>query len=86
MIKNCLNFSLKNIPVPSEPRYFKEIFHKTEGFLTRVRWSAFFYLKKNNSENNNDDDNDDDEDSISRETFGLNTAKSPPALKETAEF
>lgn len=76
------NFSLKNIPIPRVDEYMKTLIHKTESFITRLRWKALFLLKRDEKES--DDDGDDEE--TEKGTFGFKSSKPPPPLKETANF
>ena len=46
---------------------------KTESFLRRVRWKAYHFLKPTEPE-------------AAKETFGFNTTKSPPPIKELEVF
>ena len=38
------NYSLKNIGLPGYDEYHRELFHKTENGIKRMRWKAHFYL------------------------------------------
>lgn len=68
-----LNYSTKNIPIAPQHIYRKQLINKTENFLKRMRWKALFYLNP-------------DLKSISKETYGFNSRKSPPPIKEMTEF
>ena len=46
MEKFNLQYSLKNIPIPNKATYEKSIISKTESFLKRMRWKAFFFDNK----------------------------------------
>ena len=48
--KKWFDFSMKNIPIPGEESYMKDLIHKTELFLTRLRWRVFFFLQRDKNE------------------------------------
>ena len=87
--KKTFNFSMKNIPIPSENSYMKDLIYRTEDFLIRVRWRALFFLKneeeKKKQKHTNAEDNFENT-KIQKETFGFRTSKNPPAIKELAKF
>ena len=43
------SYSLKNIPIPSQNVYLKNMIFKLESFNKRIRWKAFFYEKSENT-------------------------------------
>ena len=66
--------SLKNVPIPSNETYMKTLISKTEDFIQRLRWKAFFFLNPpdpNKPKNNN---------------FGFKTTKNAPPLPELTPF
>ena len=65
--------SLKNIPIPSKDHYTKQLMAKTEEFIQRIRWKAFFFL------------NPPDEPSTTN-TYGFKTSKTAPQVKEILKF
>ena len=67
------DYSLKNIPIPSQDAYLRSLIQKVESVLKRMRWKAHFYLKgeKNPTKNN---------------SFGLPSSKSPPTVSEIKSF
>jgi len=69
-----LNYSLKNIPVPSQKAYLSRLIEKVESLLKRMRWKAFFYLKG------------DDGEEYSSNNHGFRTRKCPPAPMEMKAF
>ena len=75
MDKFQLQYSKKNIPVPSQNSYFKCLIAKTESFINRLRWKAFFYDR-----NNTNDDGEKDE------KFGFRTENSPPSNAALSGF
>ena len=68
-----LNYSTKNIPIPSQKHYLKRLLEKTELLIRRMRWVAFFFLYPN-------------ENASAKETFGFKTTKVPPAIPEMKQF
>ena len=77
MEKASLNYSLKNIPIPSKDAYTKQLYGYTESFIQRMRWRAFHFLK---------DKDDDDCTEQRRETYGFNTAKSAKPIPLLRQF
>jgi len=73
MEKINLGYSLKNIPIPKRDLYMKALIDKTHKFLKRMRWRAYFF--DNPAQSNQ-----------RRETFGFNSEKSPPSVKDTLPF
>ena len=47
MEKVNFNYSLKNIPLPTKDTYWKNLIHKLERFIKKIRWKAFFFENKN---------------------------------------
>ena len=74
MEKYELNYSLKNIPCPNNTAYEKALISKTENFLKRMRWKAFFF------------ENNDAPEDKSKQNFGFKTANTPPQNPELVEF
>ena len=68
-----LGYSTKNIPIAQPKEYLKCLVEETESFLRRVRWKAYHYLKLTQPER-------------AKETFGFNTTKSSPPIKELEAF
>ena len=75
---NLTNFefshSLKNIPIPHKDSYLKQLINKTEDFIQRLRWKAFFYLRK------------DEAPKTQKNTYGFRTAKNAPQIPELTPF
>ena len=71
MEKVSLGYSTKNIPIHSRNRYMKILVSKTEDFLKRLRWKAFFF------------ENIDPE---KKECFGFKTPHTPPQDDDLIEF
>lgn len=76
-----LDYSYKNIPLPSHNEYRKVLLEKVESVIKRMRWKAFFFLKKNETDNELDDD-------ITKQSckFGFKSRKSPPLIPEMQNF
>ena len=67
MEKFNLGYSVKNIPVPANNSYLKTFISKTENFLKRLRWKAFFF------------DNPDERPAASqKETYGFKSPHTTP--------
>ena len=61
-----LQYSSKNIPISSKTAYKKCLVQKTESFLKRIRWKAFFFS------------NNDQSMSHERCTYNFKSTKCPP--------
>ena len=72
MEKVNFGYSLKNIPIPRRDAYMKSLIDKTHKFLKRMRWKAHFYDNPTTGER--------------QETFGFNSEKSPPLVKDLLGF
>ena len=66
MEKLDINYSLKNIPLPSSKSYLIKLIKKIESVVKRVRWRARFFLNKKH------------ENDIRREDFVFKSRNSPP--------
>ena len=67
-----INYSKKNIPLPSEKQYKLQLISKVESVIKRMRWKAMQFLGKL--------------DQNGTETYGFKTNKCPPAKEELSEF
>lgn len=67
------DYSTKNIPTASHTNYKKRLIEKTELFLRRIRWKAFFYLNPLPS-------------TRAPNTYGFNTRQTPPVVSELKVF
>ena len=74
-----LDYSLKNIPIPSVSEYRKRLIEKVESLLKRMRWRAFFYLSGSNDSAPTECDDDDDH-------FGFPSRRCPPQVDELIPF
>lgn len=72
MEKINLNYSTKNIPLPSRGEYLKRFIEKTEHFLRRMRWKAYHFLNQTES--------------TEKETFGFKSRNSPPQVNDLLPF
>ena len=72
-LKN-FGYSLKNIPLPNKKTYTKLMIEKTQSFLKRLRWKAFFF--DNPSENSGD----------RKQNFRFKSEKCPSQNKEILHF
>ena len=61
------DYSLKNIPIPSQDAYLKNLIEKVESVTKRMRWKANFFLKGSTTQNQSN-------------LFGLSSNKSPPSI------
>ena len=67
-----MNYSEKNIPIPSKEQYKIHLISKVEKFIKRMRWKALQFLGKLESTN--------------KETFGFHSRKCPPAVEKLTNF
>ena len=89
---NVKNFQyyLNNIPIPKDNAYLKCLIDKTEHFIKRIRWKAFFYDRDNpyttpaneteesegHSSASNDESSSSDEELNAN--YGFKTPRTPP--------
>ena len=73
MEKFNIGYSTKNIPLPSQNDFLQRLIEKTEHFLRRMRWKAFFFLNPDAS-------------TSSKKSFGFKSTKNPPPIDELKEF
>ena len=76
MDKVTYDYSLKNIPIPSQRKYMKTLISKVESVVRRMRWKAFFYDKKTKPE--------EEEDFFFN--YGFNTETAAPQNQELIPF
>ena len=72
MEKVNLGYSTKNIPLPAKKEYLKRFIEKTEQFIRRLRWKAYYFL--NGTE------------STANESYGFKSRNSPPQISELQPF
>ncbi len=67
------DYSLKNIPIPSQDAYLRNLIEKVENVLKRMRWKVHFFLKGDKISDQNN-------------PFGLPSNKTPPTLLKMKSF
>ena len=67
-----IDYSLKNIPIPSKFQYKKQLVSKVASFASRLRWKAFFILNPTEGRQ--------------METFGFRSLKKTPPVPELKQF
>ena len=67
-----INYSKKNIPIPTEKEYKIQLIAKVESFTKGMRWKALEFLGEL--------------DPNEKETFGFKSHNCPPFVNELAEF
>ena len=83
-----IQYSLKNIPIPSSFSYLKNLINKTKDFVRRLRWKAFWYNKKleaQKRQNNSNDDENNEEEEIPN-NYGFRSPRNPPQNDNLKEF
>ena len=86
-VKRHFNFSMKNIPIQNEDSFLKNFIHRTEDFITRLRWPILFFLKREEEKKkDNCDDCESDSEDERKETYGFRSTRIPPPIKEIEEF
>ena len=66
-------YSIKNITIPPMNEYLRRLVEKTELFIKRLRWKAFFFLNPEIT-------------AASKQTYGFKTNLSPPFVPELSSF
>jgi len=66
-------YSTKNIPLANKNTFLQKLIEKTESLIQRMCWKAFFFLNPNS-------------DTQTKETYGFNSKRLPPHVKELDEF
>ena len=74
MEKLDIDYSLKNIPIPSNESYLMKLIEKIESVVKRMRWRAHFFLQENR------------ESDIRREDFGFKSKITPPQCEHMEAF
>ena len=85
-IKKNFGFSMKNIPTPSNDSYLKQLIHRVEDLITRMRWKAIFFLKKEEEKDNEESESEEGEDDVKRRTYGFRSTRVPERVNEMEEF
>ena len=73
MEKVNIDYSAKNIPLPSRTDYRQRLIEKTGQFLRRTRWKAYFFLNPGIA-------------SSDKENYGFQSTKNPPPIEELKDF
>ena len=73
MEKVDINYSNKNIPVPSKRQYKIHLTSKVEKVIKRMRWKCLEFLGKLSS-------------NVSKESYGFKSLKCPPAVEQMTDF
>ena len=77
-------YSMKNIPVPSNNKeYMKKLIAQMEKIIKRMRWKALFFLKDEEKYKSLIDSIEFFE---RKETYGFNTPRKPPFIKDLESF
>ena len=74
-VKN-FRYSLKNIPIPTKSNYLKCLTEKTENFIRKSRWKAYYFCKWNSKPVNES----------ANGYFGFKTRTTPPPNKHLNAF
>ena len=73
-----IDYSLKNIPIPSADSYKRRLIEKVESVIRRMRWKAFFFLKGSEEVEDEGQENN---------NYGLCKTKAcPPQVEELKPF
>ena len=67
------NYSIKNIPIPSQQDFRIQMIKSVEHFVKNIRWRAFHYLNPVQT-------------NVKKETFGFTSTKPAPYLTELKEL
>ena len=68
------NYSLKNMPLPTKDTHRKNLIHKLESFIKRIRWKVFCFENKSKSTNE------------ITSSFGFKSVKTPPKNDQLNQF
>ena len=80
---NCLVYYSTNYLAVSNPEsYQKDLIYKTESFMRRARWRAFYHLLEKDDEQFSDEDDD----PPPTQHYGFPSPKCPPFVPELAGF
>ena len=74
MEKFNINYSLKNIPIPSNESHLIKLIEKIESVVKRMRWRAHFFLQVKH------------ESDIRKENFGFKSENTPPQCEHMEAF
>ena len=77
-------YSMKNIPVPTNnSEYMKKLIAQMEKIVKRMRWKALFFLQEEEKYKPLVEDVEFHE---KEDTYGFNTLRKPPPIKEMEPF
>ena len=74
MEKLDIDYTLKNIPIPSNKSYLMKLTEKIENIVKRMYWRAYFFLQEKHESN------------IQREDFRFQSKNTPPQCKHMEAF
>ena len=72
MEKKNFNYSLRNVPIPTQNSYMKSMIAKAESLLRRMRWKVYWYEQDQKKKGK------DSKEEADYCTYGFNTDKTPP--------
>lgn len=81
MEKLNFNYSMKNIPIPSNKSYKLKLVEKIELVVKRIRWKAYFFLEDEKQKKKGQQTT-----TIKKETYGFRSKACPKPLKELESF
>lgn len=82
-----VDYSTKNIPIPTRKGYMKNLLEQVECVIKRMRWKAFFFLNQVSDDTRSEiEDSDEESNNDLYGKFGLKSKKTPPPVEEMAEF
>ena len=67
-----LDYSMKNISLPSQKEYILGLIYSVETFVKNLRWRAYFFLNP--------------QEKTSKNKYGFKTLKAAPKVKELQSF
>ena len=62
------NYSLKNIPIPTDKEYLIDLISSVNTFMSNIKWRSFHFLNRSNKSQ--------------KETYGFKTTSAPPNTPE----
>ncbi|PIK40960.1 hypothetical protein BSL78_22189 [Apostichopus japonicus] len=77
-----MDYSDKNIPLPSRREYTKRLLEKVESLIKRMRWRAFFFTK---DDTDTESDTSDEEQHFA-DKYEFPTKRTPPQIEEMIGF
>ena len=89
MDKFYMDYSDKNIPIPTHREYLKRLVEKIESVIRRMRWKALFFLNKDDQTEdtmNSKNESEEESDGEKNEYFGFKSKKAPCPVSELSGF